>query len=92
MILAVYGILLAWQILWLILAFRKGKGWVRLLVLNVACTALAFFGTWYFNEMPGLGIMPGLAFFQEFFYSLCAGILFFILTLFSLLFALMRKK
>ena len=92
MILVLYAGLLIWQILWLVLAIRKRKGWIRLLILSVACTALAVFGTWYFNEMPGLGIMPGLAFFQEFFYSLIASVIYFVMTLVALLGALVQKK
>ncbi len=86
-----YGMFLVWQLCWLVQAWR-GKGWGRLLVLNIAATVLAFGVMWYFDTLPGYGMMPGWAYFAEVFYSLCAGVVYFLLTLISALCALIRKK
>ena len=92
MIQALYGVILLWQMVWLVLAIRRKRGWVRLLILTGVSMVLAFVGVWYFNAMPGYGFMPGLAFFPEFFYSLLAGVVYFIMTLIACVGALMEKS
>ena len=92
MIKAFYGALLLWQFVWLVLAIRRKRGWIRLLILSAASTALAFGGMWYFDTMPGYGIMPGWAFFTEVFYSLIAGVVYLIMTLIACAGALIQKS
>ena len=87
-----YGVLFVWQVIWLIGAIRRKKGWVRLLILCAMSMAAAFGCMWYFDVLPGYGIMPGWAYFQEVFYSLCAGVAYFIMTLIAALGALLQKK
>lgn len=88
----IYGLLFLWQVFWLIQAWRRKGGWGRLLVLNIGATVLSFGAMWYFDTLPGFGMMPGWAYFTEVFYSLCAGAVYFLLTLISALCALLRKK
>lgn len=92
MIWILYACLLLWQMIWLISAVRRKSGWIRLLVLCVASMAVAFGCMWYFDTLPGYGIMPGWAYFQEVFYSLVAGMVYFVMTLIALLGELLQKK
>lgn len=87
----IYSILFALQVFWLIRScIRKKKIWPVALV-SLLSALLAAFGVWYFDNLPGYGFMPGLAFFPEFFYSLCAAGAFLLLTFVSLLCLLLRK-
>lgn len=87
-----YAALFVWQVMWFVSAIRRKKGWVRLLILCAMSMAAAFGCMWYFDVLPGYGIMPGWAYFQEVFYSLCAGVAYFIMTLIAALGALLQKK
>ena len=87
----IYIFLFALQVFWLIRScIRKKRIWPVILCSLVSALAAAF-GVWYFDNLPGYGFMPGLAFFPEFFYSLCAAAAFALLTLVGLLCLLLRK-
>ncbi len=87
----IYIIVFALQVFWLIRTCRgKGKFW-PVMVCSFFCALLAAFGVWYFDNLPGYGFMPGLAFFPEFFYSLCATVAFTVLTFVTLLVWLLRR-
>ena len=88
----VYIVLALWQLIWLVLAIKNKRGWVRLLVLSALSTALAFGCMWYFDTLPGYGIMPGWAYFAEVFYSLCAGIVYLLVSVIALLCTIFYKK
>lgn len=92
MIRVLYAALLIWQIVWLIMAVRRKRGWIRLLILEIASMVLAFGCMWYFDTLPGYGIMPGWAYFAEVFYSLVAGVIYFVMTLITGLGALLGKR
>ena len=87
----IYAGLFGLELFWLIRScIRKSKIWpVSLCALLSALVAA--FGVWYFDNLPGYGFMPGLAFFPEFFYSLCAAAAFTLLTFVTLLCLLLRK-
>lgn len=92
MLLALYAILLIWQILWLVSSVRSRGGWTKLLILDTVSVALAFGLMWYFDTLPGQGIMPGWAYFSEVFYSLLAGGVYAVMTLVCALLALLLRK
>lgn len=92
MIFAIYIGLALWQLAWLVLAIRRKNGWGRLLILALASMALAFGCMWYYDTLPGYGIMPGWAYFAEVFYSLVAGIGYFLMMLIAALGLLLRKN
>ena len=86
----IYIVLFAAQVFLLIRCCRRhGRIWL-VAAGNLITACLAAFGVWYFDNLPGYGFMPGLAFFPEFFYSLCAAAAFTVLTLVSLLCCLIR--
>lgn len=85
-----YVILFILQVFWLIrVCCRKGKYWPVLLG-NVLSAALSVFLLWYFDTLPGYGMMPGFAFFPEVFASLCAAAAFTVLSFVTLLIWLLR--
>lgn len=88
----VYVILFALQVLWLIRAWRVKRGIGRVLVCNILSIGLACFLLWYFDTLPGYGLMPGFAYFPEVFCSLCAAVVFAVLALASFLCWLYHKK
>lgn len=92
MILWIYGTVLLWQVVWLIMAIRNRKGWARLLILEAVSVAAALGTMWYFDTLPGVGIMPGWAYFAEVFYSLVAAVVYGFLCAVTALLALIRKK
>ena len=87
----VYAILFAAEVFLLVRNLRRQKGVGIVLILNVLTTAMAVFLMWYFDNLPGYGIMPGFAYFPEVFHSLCAAAVFTVLTFVTLLIWLMKK-
>lgn len=87
-----YILLLIWQLVWLVQAFRNGKGWKALMVLEVVCVILALGLMWYYDSLPAQGLMAGWAYFSEVFYSLVFGIVYSVMTLLSAVCAVWRRK
>ena len=87
----IYLILFILQVFWLIrVSIRKEKFW-PVLITNVLFIVLSVILLWYFDTLPGYGLMPGFAFFPEVFASLCAAAAFALLTFVTLLCWLLRK-
>ena len=85
-----YFLLFALEVFWLIrTCFRKGKFW-PVLTVNGMSAALSAFLLWYFDTLPGYGMIPGFAFFPEVFASLCAAAAFTLLFFVTLLCWLLR--
>ena len=92
MVLWIYTGLFALELFWLVRScIRKGRIW-PVAMCNLLSALAAAFGVWYFDNLPGYGFMPGLAFFPEFFYSLCAAAAFTVLTLISFLCWLLSRN
>ena len=87
----VYAVLFAAEVFLLVRNLRKHRGLSLLLILNGASVALSAILMWYFDTLPGYGIMPGFAFFPEVMYSLCAIVVFTVLTFVTLLIWLLQK-
>ena len=92
MLAVIYIAIFALQLFLLIRCFRRRTGWGKLLLLNIGATVLACTLGWYFDTLPGYGMMPGWAYFAEVFYSLCAALVFGIQSLVTTLGLLLRKK
>lgn len=80
------------QVFLLIRGCRAKRGLGLVLILNIFSIVLSCFLLWYFDTLPGYGMMPGFAFFPEVMYSLCAAVLFAVLTLVAFLLWLYHKK
>ena len=86
----IYLILFGAELFWLIRScIRKGKFW-PVLTANVLSAIVSAVAMWYFDTLPGYGIMPGFAFFPEVFASLCATAAFVVLSVVTLLCWLLR--
>ena len=88
----IYAVLFALQVFWLVWACRKHQKIWPVLVGNVLSIALSAFLLWYFDTLPGFGMMAGFAYFPEVFSSLCAIVAFTMLTFVTLLCWLFRRK
>ena len=88
----IYAVLFVLQGFWLVRTCRKHKKIWPVLVGNVLSIALSAFLLWYFDTLPGYGIMPGFAYFPEVFYSLCAIVAFTVLSFITLLCWLFHRK
>ena len=53
------------QVFLLIRGCRAKGGLGKLLILNIFSIVLSCFLLWYFDTLPGFGMMPGFAFFPE---------------------------
>ena len=91
MLKVLYIVLFAAQVFGLVRCFRAGKGLGKLALCNLASVVLSGGLVWYYDTLPGYGIMPGFAYFPEVFASLCAAVAFFLLTLVTTLCWLLRK-
>ena len=87
----VYIFLFALQVYWLIRSCIGRKRIWPVLMANVFCICLSCFLLWYFDTLPGYGMMPGFAFFPEVFASLCSAAAFAVLSIVTLLCLLLRK-
>lgn len=92
MLVWIYAVSFVLQLAWLILACRKHRKIWPVLICSFLSAGVAAFLTWYFDALPGFGLMPGLAYFPEFFFSLCAAAAFALLTLAAFLCMLYHKK
>ena len=67
-------------------------------ILLVACLSelgsllAALLIMWYFDQAPGYGMMPGLTYIQEVFYSLGAAVVFAGLLLITLVIGVFRRR
>ena len=87
-----YVIFFALQVFLLIRGIRAGRGLGKLALLNFASILLSCFLLWYFDTLPGYGMMPGFAFFPEVLYSLMAAVAFVVLMVVTFLCRLLRRK
>ena len=87
-----YGLLFAVQLVHLIRAWRRKQPGKFLLAGNILSVLLSCFLLWYYDTLPGVGIMPGFAYFPEVFSSFCAAVCFGCPTLVTLLYRIFRKK
>lgn len=87
-----YLLFFALQVFLLIRSFRRKSGLGKLLILNIFSIVLACFTLWYFDTLPGYGMMPGFAFFPEVMYSLMAAVAFAVLLLVTFLCRLYQRK
>ena len=87
----IYILLFVAQLGWLIRSCRLKLRFWPVMTANFLSVALSVFLLWYFDTLPGYGMMPGFAFFPEVFASLCAIAAFTVLTLVTLLCRLLRK-
>ena len=88
----IYFVVFALQVFWLIKACLKKRSLKLLLVGNVFSILLSGFLLWYFDTLPGFGMMPGFAYFPEVFASLCAIVAFTVLTVITFFCRLYRRK
>lgn len=75
LLLFIYLVILVLQIVLLVGAVRKpgGRRWKRLFAAQaLSCCLAVGLGLW-FAHLPGRGMMPGLTYFAEVFYSLLAA-------------------
>jgi len=86
----IYGILFFLEVFWLVRTGRRKKRVWPVLVCNVLSVGLSLVLLWYYDTLPGFGMMPGFAYFPEVFCSLCAAAAFAVLTLVTLLYWLFR--
>ena len=88
----IYAALFVCQLLWLVWACRKHKKIWPVLTANILSIGVSVFLLWYFDTLPGYGMMPGLTWFAEVFYSICAAVVFAVLVLVTFLCMLYHKK
>ena len=87
----IYAGLFGLELFWLIRTCRRKLRFWPVLAGNLLTAVLSVFLLWYFDTLPGYGMMPGFAFFPEVFASLCAAAAFALLTFVTLLCWLLRK-
>ena len=92
MIIWIYLALFAAQLVWLVRCCRGHGKFGILLTLNIVSAAASCALMQYFDALPGSGMMPGLTWFAEVFYSLGAAAVFAVLTLITFLCMLYHKK
>ena len=68
-----YPIVFAIMIYQLIQCIRIQKNWVVLFLLEISAIMSAFILTMIYENLPGFGFMPGLSYLYEIVVSFCAG-------------------
>ena len=94
MLLFGYLLLFAVQIGLLVFALKRltTSHWCLLYVIEMLSVVAALILMVYFDNLPGYGMMPGLTYFAEVFYSFFASIGFGILLLISVFVGLVAKR
>jgi len=93
-LLIVYPVLFAAELLLLVYAVKKPerKLWPKLFALEILSTLGAVGLMFLFDRLPGRGMMPGLTWIGEFFYSLFAAGAYGVLFLVSLVLWARKKR
>lgn len=91
MLIWLYILLFALQVLLLVRYVRRGTrgGWLA--VLEICSAVLAGVLMWYYDTLPGFGFMPGWSYFSEVFYSLFALVVYALMMLITVPVVLIRK-
>ena len=92
MLIVVYIGILIWQLVWLISACKARKGWPRLIVLEVISLAAALALMYYYDSLPGMGMMPGLTYFAEVMYSMLFAAVYAVMAVISGICGVVRTK
>ena len=89
-----YPMLFFVQFILLVCAVRKPERrlWFALFWLEILCTLGAAGLTVLFEQLQGYGMMPGLTWFAEFFYSLAAAVVYGGMLLISAVVHVVKKK
>ena len=80
-----YPIVFAIMIYQLIQCIRIQKNWVVLFLLEICAIMGAFILTMIYENLPGFGFMPGLSYLYEIVVSFCAGAVFSLFFIVSVL-------
>lgn len=93
-LLVMYFIILASQIMLLSFSIRKKtkKLWIGTFMFEIISAIIAFVLMWYYNSLPGYGLMPGLSYFGEVLFSMGASFLYAIMLAISFIVFLFVKK
>lgn len=93
-LLIVYPLLFAAEICLLYFAVKKPerKLWTKLFGLEILSVLAAVGLMFLFDRLPGNGMMPGLTWIGEFFYSLFAAVGYGVLFLMSLFLRALKKR
>lgn len=77
-VLMIYFLILFVQIAGTVFAARKNKFlfWALVYVFEILSVVGAIIAMLYFDRRPGYGILPGLSYFSETIYSLCAALVY----------------
>lgn len=88
-----YGLLLAFHIWMLVRTLRKRNtaSWVCHLLLELISVIGAVGIAFFFDGLRGSGMMPGMSYIMEFFYSLIAAAVYAVMLLVSLIAMFVRK-
>ena len=92
MLVAAYIGILIWQFVWLISACKARKGWLRLIVLEVISAAASLTLMFYYDSLPGIGMMPGLTYFAEVMYSMLFATVYAVMAVISGICGAVRTK
>ncbi len=92
MLIAAYIGILILQIVWLVSAWKARKGWLRLIVLEVVSAAAALGLMFYYDSLPGIGMMPGLTYIAEVIYSMLFTAAFAVMAVISGICGAVRTK
>ncbi|MDE5776997.1 MAG: hypothetical protein K2I10_00565, partial [Lachnospiraceae bacterium] len=74
---------------------KKQKYWLYTSIIAIIASLAAIGIMFYYDSLPGYGMMPGLTYFNEFMYSLLASIIFagmFLLSLLSKIISIIIKR
>jgi hypothetical protein len=83
--LILYVIVFAIMIYQLIQCTRIQKKWMVLFLLEISSIVAAFVLTVIYENLPGFGFMPGLSYLYEIVISFCAGVVYFLVFIVSVL-------
>ncbi len=80
-----YSILFIYLIISLIRCLKGSMSWILLFGLELFSIIISYVVSIYYDSLPGQGIMPGLFYFEEWFVSFAAMIIFIIFLIISVI-------
>ena len=89
-LLILYAFMLIFLVITMIKCFKNKEKWLKLILFEIFLIVLSFILFYYYNSLPGLGIMPGLTYIGEVVVSFIVTILYICMLVLTIIIKLIK--
>lgn len=85
-----YAFMFIFLVITMIKCFKNKVKWLKLILFEIFLIVLSFILFYYYNSLPGRGMMPGLTYIGEVVVSFIATILFILMLVLTLIIKIIK--